>query len=263
MSKLACTNVRPMRKFGEEGCRIRELYLKKYANMTLSKNASLRSKWLPPRHVSLTLEDVLSRLGALVDQSDPDFTLSNKVHAFQAAEEARRLFPDDEGMHLTALIHDLGKIMSCWSEDQAYVVGDTYPLARPIHPSLPYSDSFNQLDATVNYPVGCGLREVEMTWGHDEYLYSILRNCGCTLPEVYLDIIRFHSFYAWHTHGGYVELESSYDREVLQPAIARFNRCDLYSKSNGMLTHKECNSLWEDYYHPLAVKYGLGGKILW
>lgn len=38
-----------------------------------------------------------------------------------------------------------------------------------------------------------------MSWGHDEYLYRVLRNHGTTLPDEALYMIRYHSFYPWHT----------------------------------------------------------------
>jgi len=54
------------------------------------------------------------------------------------------------------------------------------------------------------YEEGCGLRKVTMSWGHDEYLYQVLRNHeGCRLPDEALYCVRFHSFYPWHTGGDY------------------------------------------------------------
>jgi inositol oxygenase len=29
----------------------------------------------------------------------------------------------------------------------------------------------------------CGLRNVTMSWGHDEYLWRVLQGNGCALPE--------------------------------------------------------------------------------
>ena len=34
------------------------------------------------------------------------------------------------------------------------------------------------------YKPNCGLRNVTMSWGHDEYLFQVLKNhAGCTLPD--------------------------------------------------------------------------------
>ena len=33
------------------------------------------------------------------------------------------------------------------------------------------------------YTEGCGLRKVTMSWGHDEYLYRVLKHNNSTLPD--------------------------------------------------------------------------------
>ena len=56
-----------------------------------------------------------------------------------------------------------------------------------------------------------------MSFGHDEYLYRVLTgNKQCTLPEEALYIIRFHSFYPWHTGGDYDHLCNDKDREMMK-----------------------------------------------
>lgn len=102
--------------------------------------------WLKFDHTRLTVREALEQLNELVDESDPDTTLPNIVHAFQTAERARAEFPEHDWLHLTALIHDAGKIMAfygelklrniCWNghilnstfpgEPQWAVVGDTF-----------------------------------------------------------------------------------------------------------------------------------------
>ena len=39
-----------------------------------------------------------------------------------------------------------------------------------------------------------------MSWGHDEYLYHVVKD-HLPLPAQYM--IRYHSFYAWHREGEY------------------------------------------------------------
>jgi inositol oxygenase len=77
------------------------------------------------------------------------------------------------------------------------------------------------------YEANCGLRNVRMSWGHDEYLYHVMKD---HLPEPALYMIRFHSFYAWHREGEYDWLCDDHDREMLRHVQA-FNPYDLYSKS--------------------------------
>ena len=40
------------------------------------------------------------------------------------------------------------------------------------------------------YEPGCGLDNVLISWGHDEYLYRVLKHNKCTLPEEGLAMIR-------------------------------------------------------------------------
>lgn len=54
--------------------------------------------------------EALEKLNDLVDESDPDVDVPNIVHAFQTAERLREAHPDKDWLHLTGLIHDLGKV---------------------------------------------------------------------------------------------------------------------------------------------------------
>ena len=54
--------------------------------------------------------ETLERLNDLIDESDPDTTLPNIIHAFQTAEHIRQIYPDQDWFHLSGLIHDLGKL---------------------------------------------------------------------------------------------------------------------------------------------------------
>lgn len=67
-------------------------------------------------HMEMTIRKALEMLNDLVDESDPDTSLPNIIHAFQTAERAREEFPEHDWLHLTALIHDLGKVMAFYGE---------------------------------------------------------------------------------------------------------------------------------------------------
>jgi hypothetical protein len=41
------------------------------------------------------------------------------------------------------------------------------------------------------YEPHCGLDKLMMSWGHDEYLYQVLKHNKTTLPEQALYMIRF------------------------------------------------------------------------
>jgi inositol oxygenase len=104
------------------------------------------------------------------------------------------------------------------------------------------------------YSEGCGLRNVHLSWGHDEYLYHVVKE---HLPEPALYMIRYHSFYAWHREGEYGHLLDEHDRRML-PWVQKFNPYDLYSKSP---VRPEWDKLGS-YYVALIDKY-LPGKLHW
>lgn len=66
------------------------------------------------------------------------------------------------------------------------------------------------------YKPNCGLNNLMMSFGHDEYMYRVLVGNNCTLPKEALYMVRFHSFYPWHTGGDYDYLCNDEDREMLK-----------------------------------------------
>ena len=66
------------------------------------------------------------------------------------------------------------------------------------------------------YKPQCGLNNISMSFGHDEYMYRVLTGNNCTLPEEGLYCVRFHSFYPWHTGGDYDYLCNDKDREMMK-----------------------------------------------
>ena len=175
-------------------------------------------------------------------------------------------------LQLVGLIHDLGKIIylrGCDEDgtsikEQYSIVGDTYILGYPLPNTLVYSE-FNHLskgNEHLNlksiYDKNCGLDNCYITYGHDEYLYNVLKQNNTNLPEEALYIIRFHSLYTWHTHNEYKELESTYDR-AMKGWVKLFNQADLYSKVDKIYSQEEIEKL-NEYYIPIINKY-LPNKI--
>lgn len=66
------------------------------------------------------------------------------------------------------------------------------------------------------YEPNCGLEHVTMSFGHDEYMYRVLVGNGTTLPEPALYMVRYHSFYPWHTGGDYNYLCNDKDLQMLE-----------------------------------------------
>lgn len=184
----------------------------------------------------------LDMLATLLDESDPDVDEANLLHAYQTAEKIREAHPDKPWMHLagtfltsliwwrniSGLVHDLGKIMSVWGEEQWAVTGDTYPVGCAPAESIVYGTASFKGNLDIDHEVygtklgmyeeKCGLENLLMTWSHDEYMYKVLVNHGSTLPDEALYAIRFHSFYPYHSHDDYLQFQNERDVQM-KPAI--------------------------------------------
>jgi inositol oxygenase len=180
--------------------------------------------------------EALLYLDTLVDDSDPDTELSQLAHLLQTAE-AIRAAGHPEWLQLTGLLHDLGKILCLWGEPQWAVVGDTFPVGCRFDSAVVFHELFAgnpDLDHPIYrtelglYEPGCGLDDVLMSWGHDEYLYRVLRD---HLPPEALAILRYHSFYAAHSGRAYGHLMNARD-QVLFEWVRAFQPFDLYSKAD-------------------------------
>jgi len=255
------------------GARVSKTYHLMHLGQTVDFVKRKHDKWLKFNHLEATLMEAMTLLNDLVDESDPDLDLPNIVHAYQTAERIRRDHPEKEWFHLVGFIHDLGKIMAFYGEPQWAVVGDTYPVGCMPQPSIVYGKkSFNgNLDMEDDryntrlgmYQEGVGVENIMMSWGHDEYLYHVLKNhmkkvegqARGVIEDGGLWAIRFHSFYPWHTGGDYSYLERDGD-ENIRDWVLKFNQYDLYTKST---TVPDMEKL-KPYYEMLANKY-LPGKI--
>ena len=252
--------------------RVKNSYKMQHEGMTVAFVRKKRETWLTFNRGSFSIKEMLEKLDSLIDDSDPDVDLPNSIHAFQTAEKIRVDWPEPDWFALVGLIHDLGKVMALWGEPQWCVVGDTFPVGCRFDKANVYYESFeNNPDNTDKryaselgiYKERCGLDNALMSWGHDEYMYQVLKKNGTTIPEEGLSIIRYHSFYPWHTSGAYAHLASRHDEEVTKPWVQEFNRFDLYSKTDHPFSSDECETLWKDIYEPLCDKYGLGGLLSW
>src|SRR5262249_2182468 len=152
--------------------------------------------------------EALEYLNTLVDDSDPDLDLPQIEHALQTAEAIRR-DGHPRWFVLTGLIHDLGKVLCLYGEPQWAVVGDTNPVGCAFSDKIVYAEffadnpdwrhpAFGTSDGI--YAKGCGLENVHLSWGHDEYLYYVVKDY---LPEEALWMIRYHSCYVIHREGEY------------------------------------------------------------
>src|SRR5690242_7547697 len=173
-------------------------------------------------------------LNTLIDDSDPDTDLTQMEHLLQTSEAIRR-DGHPRWMIATGFVHDLGKCLCLYGEPQWAVVGDTFPVGCAWSDQIVFPEYFAaNPDRNVReyqtpngiYEPGCGLDNVMLSWGHDEYIYQVCKNY---LPEQALYMLRYHSFYPAHKHGAYRHLMNRHDEEMLE-WTRKFNPYDLYSK---------------------------------
>lgn len=174
---------------------------------------------------------------------------------------------------VTGLIHDAGKILTLDGYPQWSVVGDTFPVGCEIDEEVVYSH-YHRLNPEHglygkygNYQKNCGFDQLYMSYSHDEYLASVLEN-KCELPCEAIYLIRYHSFYSWHTpvnKRAYTHLADEHDWKML-PLLKLFQKSDLYSKTNtlevGGFIYKIDNDLDKDIYD-LIYKYYSNMAKLW
>ena len=194
-------------------------------------------------------------LNQLVDDSDPDTDLDQFQHLLQTSEAIRKDGHPD-WMVMVGLLHDLGKVLCLFGEPQWAVVGDTFPVGCAFSDKIVYSEFFKENpdynDERFNtkygvYSPNCGLKNVHMSWGHDEYIYHMVKDY---LPEPALYMLRYHSFYSQHKEQAYDHLMNEHDHEMFK-WVALFNPYDLYSKSPTPPDWEELRP----YYEALLDKY--------
>ena len=253
---------------------VREHYRKMRTNQTYDYVLRMKKKYLTFSR-PMDLWDAMEKLNHLIDVSDPDLDLPNVQHLIQSAE-AIRADNRPDWMQLVGLIHDLGKMMYLWGSDedgtsqaeQWGLVGDVFVVGCALPDTCVYPD-FNALNADMSdpryntpegiYEKGCGLDNLELAWGHDEYLYQVLSNhAENRIPKEGMVMIRYHSFYPWHNGGSYESLMSPEDY-LYKEWILDFNKYDLYTKCEQIYNLDEM----KDYYLPIAEKYLGKGPIYW
>lgn len=224
----------------EAACdRVKNFYREQHEKQTVAYNLKARHDFKFKTRAEMSIWDAMEKLNTLIDESDPDTSLSQIEHLLQTAE-AMRKDGKPRWMQLTGLIHDLGKLLFFYgAEGQWDVVGDTFPVGCAFDKRIIYPDTFknnpdynHEIYGTKNgiYSPGCGLDNIMLSWGHDEYLYMVVKDQS-TLPEEALAMIRYHSFYPWHSAGAYHEFMDEHDHKMLE-AVKAFNPYDLYSKSD-------------------------------
>ncbi|MED6171335.1 Inositol oxygenase 4 [Stylosanthes scabra] len=221
---------------------VEEFYRLQHINQTYDFVKKMREHYKKLDKAEMSIWECCELLNKVVDESDPDLDEPQIQHLLQTAEAIRKDYPNEDWLHLTALIHDLGKILllpQFGKLPQWAVVGDTFPVgcafdeANVHHKYFKGNPDFNHPAYSTKegvYTKGCGLNNIMMSWGHDDYMYLVAKENGSTLPSAGLFIVRYHSFYPLHKEGAYAHLMNDEDHENLK-WLHVFNKYDLYSKS--------------------------------
>ena len=234
---------------------VREFYRLNHQHQTFDFVSKKREEYLVFDKKEMTVWDAFDFLNQLVDDSDPDTDLSQLQHLLQTSE-AIRADGHPDWMVLTGLMHDMGKVLCLFGEPQWAVVGDTFPVGCAYSDKIVYPEYFKNNPDFGNkryntkygiYSPNCGLRNVCMSWGHDEYVYQMLKDY---LPEEGLYMLRYHSFYSQHRENGYDHLMNDHDRAMFK-YVDLFNPYDLYSKNPNP---PDWHNL-RPYYEKLVAKY--------
>lgn len=248
---------------------VENFYRINHINQTYDFVRRMREEYRKLNRMEMSIWECCELLNNVVDESDPDLDEPQIEHLLQTAEAIRKDYPNEDWLHLTGLIHDLGKVLllpEFGGLPQWAVVGDTYPVGCAFDESIVHHKYFegnpDHNDPTYNtkygvYSEGCGLNNVMMSWGHDDYMYLVAKENNSTLPSAGLFIIRYHSFYSLHRSRAYRHLMNEEDVENLK-WLHVFNKYDLYSKSKARVNVEEVKL----YYQSLIEKY-FPSKLRW
>ena len=188
--------------------------------------------------------------------------LDQMQHLLQTSEAIRNDGHPD-WMVLVGLVHDMGKVLCLFGEPQWSVVGDTFPVGCAYSDKIVFPEFFSS-NPDYTHPVystkygvyepNCGLDKVHLSWGHDEYVYQMMKDY---IPEEGLYMLRYHSFYAQHREQAYDHLMSEHDHRMFK-WVKLFNPYDLYSKNPHQKSWEELRPYYEDLvakYLPTSLKF--------
>ena len=244
-----------------------DLYKQCHINQTVNFVNQKIQQYSNLNNSTMTMNKALELINDFIDPSDPDLDLPNSIHAYQTAERIRKDYPDNKEFQIVGLIHDLGKILFKFGEPSWAVVGDTFPVGCQNSKSIVYYETLkNNPDYTNSlfqnkfglYSKNCGISNLKMSFGHDEYLYLVLKyNNNHKLSNKYINVIRFHSFYPWHTSKDYHYFMNDTDKELLEDVL-EFNKYDLYSKNDSTNISEETKKYYDDLlknFFPTPLKW--------
>src|SRR4051794_11429689 len=177
---------------------VREFYRLNHRFQTYDFVREKKRDFLALNRKRMTVWQAAEFLNTLIDDSDPDTDMTQLEHLLQTAEQIRK-DGQPRWFILSGFIHDLGKILCLYGEPQWAVVGDTFPLGCAYSDKIVFHEFFSGNPDSADppfqtrlgiYEEGCGLDKVQISWGHDEYIYHVVKD---RMPEEALYMLRYHS----------------------------------------------------------------------
>lgn len=134
---------------------------------------ALRTKYQDPVFGDVRVWDLIERLAQCIDPGDCSlFCANQQVHVLQVLDGMARDGVDDPDLTLTALLHDVGKVLLLTDEDPANLVGLNLPIGHNAE--------------------GVGLDECVVQWNHDEFAYTRFKD---HVSDRVGWLIRYHSMH--------------------------------------------------------------------
>lgn len=192
---------------------------------TKEQALALRAAYRKPIWGKRMILEMLEMLAFCIDPSDPAlYNVSQYIHTLQVADSMLAAHITDETLIVSALVHDIGKVLLLTDERPENVVG----ISRPIG----------------DYQEMIGLDNVLFQWGHSDFIYSKLG--GLISAEVGW-IVKYHSIVA----GECLKYMSESDLYLKKRYLEIFQRHDDISKSMYYIPKKENIR----YYKALLLEY--------
>lgn len=189
----------------EEFHRKSKSIVESHNKQTLENVEYLKKKYKKPVFGQVYVWDLMKELSRCIDPTDPAlYCVSQLVHTLQVVEAMEEDGVTDEDMILSALIHDLGKLLLLTDEKPENIV------------------CMNTV--ITSHEKGIGLDNCIFQWNHDEFVYDRFKD---HVPDNIAWIIRYHSIMI----SPCLDLMDDRDKHYTEKYLKNFRKYDMGSKS--------------------------------
>ncbi|TKY60788.1 Inositol oxygenase 4 [Spatholobus suberectus] len=231
---------------------VEEFYRLQHINQAYDFVKRMRGEYEKLVKAEMGIWECCELLNEVVDESDPDLDEPQIQHLLQSAEAIKKDYPNEDWLHLTALIHalyfsyfqfvsNLNPINLTKFIIFGIFVGDTFPLGCAFNESnihhKYFKDNPDYKCLTYNtkngiYTEGCGLDNIVMSWGHDDYLYMVAKENALHKEGAYTHLMNEEDIenLKWLKIFKYASSLTSVASHIIYNTIL-YSKYDLYSKS--------------------------------